>query len=289
MMNVFNVENIRKYLKEFGDDSALDIIVHDAIGSTNTWVLDECKAGRSLPFACFSEQQTVGRGRRGKVWLMSPRANIAMSLAWPFFLSPQKLQLLPLTIALAIAEALEGFNLKQVQVKWPNDVYVAGVKIAGVLIETQFQSEERTSEREGNKKGLAVVIGVGLNYDMSDVAQSSSEMSKVVFTDVCSEIAKQAGEMKLASKPERIIVASRLLRNVMYACQDYDKSAERILKVFRQKYDYCQNKLVDVVLDDQSKVTGLAKGITDNAELIVEVNGKLQFFNSADVSVNAGD
>lgn len=288
VMKVFNAKNVKKFLKESGGDSELDVIVHDTIDSTNTWSLAECKAGRALPFACFSERQTAGRGRRGKVWVMSARGNIAMSLAWPFFLSPQNLQLLPLTIAVAIAETLEGFGLKQVRVKWPNDVYVEGVKIAGVLIETQLQSEVG-SEKGGNKKGLAVVIGVGLNYDMSDVVQSSPSMSKVVFTDICSELERQKGVANLGSKADRLAVASKLLQRVMSTCNVYHESAESVLKTFRQKYDYCQNKLVDVVLDDQSMVTGLARGITDNAELIVEVGGNRQFFNSADVSVNTGD
>ena len=288
-MKVFNAKNIKKFLKESGDDSELDVVVHDTIDSTNTWALAECKAGRALPFACLSEEQTAGRGRRGKVWMMSPRGNIAMSLAWSFFLSPQNLQLLSISIAIAIAKTLEGLNLKQVQVKWPNDVYVEGVKIAGVLIETQLQSEGSNSGEEGRKRGLAVVMGIGLNYDMSAVVQSPSEMSKVVFTDVCSEIMKQKGATELESETERLVVASKLLQNVMSTCQAYHGNTESVLKTFRQKYDFCQNKLVDVILDDQSTVTGLAKGVTDNAELIVEIDGKLQFFNSADVSVNTGD
>lgn len=282
-MVVFNDENIKKLLNESVPGSDLDVVVHDSIDSTNTWVLNECKAGRILPFACFAEQQTGGRGRRGKVWLMPQRCNIAMSLAWSFALSPQQLQLLPLSIAVAIAEVLEHLNLKNVQVKWPNDVYVDGVKIAGVLIETQLQSEGLS-----NTKRLAVVIGIGLNYDMTDVESYSSE-SDFVFTDICSEVMRQKSEGGQTLKPERVVVAAKLLQRVINACQAYQGNTKSALKEFRDNYDYCQNKLVDVVLDDKTAVSGLAKGVTDNAELIVDVNGELQFFNSAEVSVNTGD
>ena len=49
----------------------LDVVVHESIDSTNNWSLQQCKSGRVLPFACFAEEQTSGRGRRGKHWLMS--------------------------------------------------------------------------------------------------------------------------------------------------------------------------------------------------------------------------
>ena len=73
----------------------LDVIVHDSIDSTNNWSLVQQKAGRRLPFACFAEEQTSGRGRRGKRWFMSAHRGIAMSLTWPFVLSKQPLHLLP--------------------------------------------------------------------------------------------------------------------------------------------------------------------------------------------------
>ncbi len=308
MINVFTAENIRMFLERHGGEPGLDIIVHDTIDSTNTWALKECKAGRSLPFVCFAERQSEGKGRRGKVWLMQPGSNIAMSLVWPFVLPYQSLQLLPLSVAMAIVETLESFNLKHVQIKWPNDVYVDGVKIAGVLIETKI-----LESNADNKSTVAVVIGIGLNYDMSGIGlsgiksskcervsdsnslQKKIDMTKFTFTDICSELKKyepekyefeeQMGITKSVIKPERLAVASKLLQNVMQTCHAYQGDAGFSLNAFRQRYDYCRNKWVDIVLDDQSVISGVAKGVTDDAELIVEIDGVRQFFNSAEVSV----
>ncbi len=58
MMNVFTAENIQMFLEKYGAEPGLDVVVHDTVDSTNTWALKECKAGRSLPFVCFAEQQT---------------------------------------------------------------------------------------------------------------------------------------------------------------------------------------------------------------------------------------
>ncbi len=287
MMSAFTAENIQALAEECSD---LDIVVHDTIGSTNTWALHECKAGRVLPFACFAEQQTAGKGRRGKTWLMSKGANIAMSLAWPFRLQYQDLQLLPLTIAMSIVETLESFGLKHVQIKWPNDVYVEGKKIAGILVETQMLKDEA-----GNNKIIAVVIGIGLNYDMSDIESSFSDEAsleaiaamKLMYTDLCVVFEQQLAETS-AVKPERLMLASKLLQCVNNACQIYSGNPQFVLNAFRQKYDYCQNKAIDIIRDDQSIVAGVAKGVTDNAELIVEINGKQQLFNSAEVSIKTG-
>ena len=127
------------------------------------------------------------------------------------------------------------------------------------------------------------------------MCKKKSDVTKFVFTDICSELKKyesekyelekQMGITKLVVKPERLAVASKLLQNVMRICHAYQKDTEFALNAFRQEYDYCQNKLVDVVLDDQSVISGVAKGVTDNAELIVEIDGARQIFNSAEVSV----
>jgi len=314
MMNVFTAENIRILLDEYGGSPGLNIVVHDTIDSTNAWALKACKAERALPFVCFAERQTAGKGRRGKTWVMSPESNVAMSLAWPFVLSYQNLQLLPLSVAMAIVKTLESFNLKDVQIKWPNDVYVAGVKIAGVLIETKILEGSADNKNVDNKKTLAVVIGIGLNYDMSGIELSSvksfgrkltsnidglrkksdvlKDVATLVLTDICSEFKKYEIEKQVdvaIVRPERLAVASKLLQNVMRTCHAYQEDAGFALNAFRRKYDYCQNKLVDIVLDDQSVISGVAKGVTDNAELIVEIDGVRQFFNSAEVSVKTGD
>jgi BirA family biotin operon repressor/biotin-[acetyl-CoA-carboxylase] ligase len=200
-----------------------------------------------------------------------------MSLSWPFAISYQQLHLLPLSIALAITETLEKLNLKQVQIKWPNDVYVQGKKIAGILIETQ----------PVNKKQIAVVIGVGLNYDMSPHTPLSGHdrtQTLADLTDINREIETQAIEQKT----NRIIVASTLLHYVVDVCQNFQQDAKYYLEKFRTQYDYCKEKNVEIILDNKEVISGIAQGVNDNAELIVLVDGRECVFNSADVSVKTG-
>ena len=262
-------------------DVALDVVVHQSIDSTNSWCLQQSGSGRALPFACFAEEQTSGRGRRGKRWLMSSN-NIAMSLAWPFVLPEQPLHLLPLSIALAIVATLENFGVKQVQIKWPNDVYVQGKKIAGILIETQPVKSVRLDNNVAGKQ-VAVIIGLGLNYEMLGSARVDGN-ELLLLTDLCEQIALQ----KTALVPERHVVASELLCNVVAVCRDFMRVSEESLKKFRRSYDFCKQKQVDIILDKET-LSGIAQGVNDDAELLVLIDGELRAFNSAEVSVRPGE
>lgn len=277
----------------------MDVVVHKSIDSTNTWALQQCKNGRykegaGLPFVCFAEQQTQGRGRRGKQWVMPAGSNIAMSLVWPFPLSYQQMTLLPLSIAVAIAETLESFELKQVQIKWPNDVYVRGRKIAGILIETQMpgggQSTNPASKKPAAEKQSIMIIGVGLNYDMTSLLEKI-RMELPAFTDLSVEFnLRQPGKVsdkKQKCMPERVELASVLLQHIVSVCSKFQHDAKYNLEKFRSSYDYCRGKTVELILDDGQILEGIAQGVDDNAELRVIVDGKERLFNSADVSIKA--
>lgn len=269
---------------KIADKSAviIDVVVHESVDSTNNWSLQQCKSGKTLPFACFAEEQSAGRGRRGKPWLMSAHSNIAMSVAWPFVLSDQLLHLLPLSVALSIVEILESLNIKGVQIKWPNDVYVQGKKIAGVLIETQAVKNMPVYKKMTEGKCVAAVIGIGLNYDMS-THEKTMLKDLLVLTDICEEIESQ----KIEVKPERNLVASILLQSVVAMCQNFKQISKQNLEKFRTQYDFCKEKNVEVILDNNEVLAGIAQGVNDNAELLVLIDGEQRVFNSADVSVKA--
>ncbi|MEN8713155.1 MAG: biotin--[acetyl-CoA-carboxylase] ligase [Arenicellales bacterium] len=260
---------------------SIDVVVHDCVDSTNVWSLQQCRAGKALPFACFAEEQTSGRGRRGKQWVMQAERNIAMSLSWPFVLSHQ-MHLLPLSISMAIVDTLECLKLADVQVKWPNDVYVRGRKIAGILIETQPVRKDQIVTDCADTNHVAAVIGVGLNYDMSELRHDES-LDLPVMTDFCYEF--QSGHE--GKVPERSQVASLLLQRVAGVCQYFQRDAGRYLEKFRARYDFCIDKNVEIILDNGEKRSGVACGVNDNAELLVMIDGKQQVFNSAQVSVKA--
>ena len=91
-----------------------------------------------------ADEQTAGRGRQGREWTAPPRSSVLMSVVLREL--DERHELLPLAAAVAVCEALPV----EAAIKWPNDVWVEGRKVAGILLEGRPQ------------EGWAV-LGIGLN------------------------------------------------------------------------------------------------------------------------------
>jgi BirA family biotin operon repressor/biotin-[acetyl-CoA-carboxylase] ligase len=103
----------------------------------------------------FTENQTAGKGQRGNSWESEPGKNIACSiLLYPHFLPLSQHFLLSEIVALGIKSVLDSY-IEKVEIKWPNDIYCAGKKIAGVLIENEILGAHFSKS----------IIGIGLNVN----------------------------------------------------------------------------------------------------------------------------
>lgn len=123
------------------------------VRSTNDAARGLADGGAPHGTVCLAEEQTAGRGRGGRAWSSPPGVGVWMSMV----VRPASLPapgLLPLLVGLAAAEAVDAFVRPAVtQVKWPNDLLLAGRKVAGILCEGSW---------DGARPG-AVVVGIGLN------------------------------------------------------------------------------------------------------------------------------
>jgi BirA family transcriptional regulator, biotin operon repressor / biotin---[acetyl-CoA-carboxylase] ligase len=121
--------------------------------STNTRARELAEAGAPGGAVVTAREQTAGRGRQGRVWT----APEGKALLYSAILRPldERHLLLPLSVPLAVCAAAEALRPDaECQVKWPNDVWLDGCKLAGILIEAKPQD------------GWAV-IGIGLNLTIA--------------------------------------------------------------------------------------------------------------------------
>lgn len=121
--------------------------------STNARARELAEAGAPGGAVATADEQTAGRGRQGRTWTAPP----GKALLYSAILRPldERHLLLPLSVPLAVCEAAEELQPGiECRIKWPNDVWVEGRKLAGVLIEAKPQD------------GWAV-IGVGLNLSIT--------------------------------------------------------------------------------------------------------------------------
>jgi BirA family biotin operon repressor/biotin-[acetyl-CoA-carboxylase] ligase len=123
--------------------------------STNDDALAAAKKG-ALHGALFgAETQTRGRGRRGSDWHSTPGAGLWFSLLLRPRLRAEVAPLVALCAGLSVREVVAARASASVLVKWPNDVLADGLKVAGVLVESQVSGQQVSS----------VVVGIGLNVE----------------------------------------------------------------------------------------------------------------------------
>ena len=135
----------------------MKLIKLDAIDSTNIYVKELIAKGDIKNFtAVISKYQTSGRGRNNSIWQDEPSKNLNFSLYKEFnsFRIENKF-LLNIICSISVFNLLKKYNLKNLSVKWPNDIMTGNKKISGILI-------------ENNIRGKLInysVIGIGINVN----------------------------------------------------------------------------------------------------------------------------
>ena len=125
---------------------------HDSLPSTNDVALRLAEVGVPEGTVIVAEEQTAGRGRRGRAWA-SPRGGIWLSVILRPGIPVERVPLIALSAAVATARAIREATGLPARVKWPNDVLVDGKKIVGILA-------------EAGAGGEWVVVGIGINANI---------------------------------------------------------------------------------------------------------------------------
>jgi len=124
-------------------------IVFDAVDSTNDVAADSARQDGADGLVILAEHQRQGRGRLGRTWLSPPRENVLMSVLLLDDGGPIPVEPLTIAAGLAVAEGIDAAcGNPTCQLRWPNDVLVAGGKVAGILVE---------------RRGSGVIVGIGIN------------------------------------------------------------------------------------------------------------------------------
>ncbi len=148
------------------ETSIANVEVHDELASTNDHALDLVRRKAVDPPALIvAHRQTAGRGRRENKW-WSGAGSLTLSLVvTPKFTTG--VSLLPLAAAIAIAESIESAtSLRNIRIKWPNDLLANGKKLAGILIESIPTHPQPT-----------YVVGIGINVNNDRSAEFGLEDS----------------------------------------------------------------------------------------------------------------
>ena len=139
-------QSIRARLRAHGFDAP--VTVTEETGSTQDDALAGLRAGAPHGAVYATEQQTRGRGRRGRRWLTTPGGLLFSVVARTCAVSPSSTGRLTIAAAVGAVRAIQTCTGASASVKWPNDLVFGQAKAGGVLVETH---------------GTAAVVGIGLN------------------------------------------------------------------------------------------------------------------------------
>jgi len=231
----------------------LDCHFFDSIESTSLFLTNR-------PFSnkvqlCVTREQTQGKGQHGRHWESQRDGSILFSIRRNF---PQEFNLngLSLIVGLAIVKVLEQECLVEgFKIKWPNDIYFKGKKLAGVLLESQIQS-----------KNQSVVIGVGINY-----ALDQSMTFEIPWTDLA-KITKKLPDIKL--------LTAEIINNILVMSEHFSAFGFDDFQLNWKRYDMLQGKKVKCT-DLEDSFEGEVLGVNSKGALkIFTKDGLKELYSS---------
>ena len=154
---MYNEQTIRNELSQYNNE--VRFILKEEVGSTNDELQLLAKSGMDEVTVMLSESQTLGKGRMGRTFHSPKGSGIYMSiLLRPDFL-PEDCNLLTPMTAVAVARAIEAVLSVKTDIKWVNDIYLSGRKVAGILTKAAFSSQDKTDY---------VIVGIGINLTVPE-------------------------------------------------------------------------------------------------------------------------
>lgn len=234
------------------------------IDSTNRYLMSQPAAVSGS--VCLAESQTAGRGRRGRDWISPFGRNIYMSVVWRYDEGPARLSGLSLAVAVAVVRALEAAGIEQAAVKWPNDIFLGGGKVGGILLEVAGESNGP----------CRVVVGIGLNIGMGLDAGRGIDQS---WEDV-KRIRPDVGRNRLAGG---------ILQELLPLLDGFAQHGFAPLRKEWSRSDLMFGKAV-VVQRMDGPLHGRALGVDDSGALLLETGAGVERIQSGEVSLRpAGD
>lgn len=247
---------------------ARDVRYYDEIDSTNRVAFALATKGTAAGTTVVAEAQTAGRGRLGRSFFSPPRRNLYTSVVLRPTLTIAEAPTLILTAAVAVAEAVATTLAapERVEVKWPNDVLIDGLKTSGILMEMSA---------EATRVGFAILgIGVNLNVERDDLPE---------------EFRARATSLRTASgrHVDRIAFARALygtLEDVL------DRHAQGGFAAVRERFDpwfRMPGREVTIHGMHGASLRGTARGIAADGALEVEhPDGRLERVIAGDVTLH---
>ena len=232
------------------DLPGIEVRMVERCGSTNAELLAEGKPGVLLA----AEEQTAGRGRRGRRWHSTRGAGVTFSLSALIERPQRELAGLSLVAGVAAARALRALGVARVALKWPNDLVVDGAKLGGILVET---------------RGSFAIIGIGINCRRDATLEA--------------RLRRPIASLDQFIAVERDRVIERVAADLLEALSTFAADGLEPLRAEWERMHSHAGKRVRVRLADGRVLTGLARGLDADGGLRLETRAGVRTVRSGQV------
>lgn len=239
-----------------------EIQYFESLDSTNTRAKKLAEEGFGHGTLIVADEQTDGRGRRGRSWEAPKGMSIYMSLILKPQIEPENASMLTLVSAMAAADGIEKVTGLDCQIKWPNDIVIHGKKVCGILTEMSTQIDYINY----------IVIGIGINVQNETFPEEIQEMATSLYLE-------SGKKQNRAAIIEAVWEAFERYYAIYLETQDM----HGLVTEYNEKLANMQKQVR--VLDPKEPFEGKAMGITPKGELIVDTWEARKLVSSGEVSV----
>ena len=242
---------------------AENCIYLESVDSTNNYAKRIAEDGTPSGTLVVADEQTGGKGRRGRSWSTPKGSNIAMTLLLRPRFRPEHASRMTLLAAMAVTCGIRRVTGLDAGIKWPNDVVVNGHKVCGILTEMNTEVDYINY----------VVIGIGINVNQKEFPE---------------EIREIAGSLKLSAGHP--VARAGLIASIMEELEDLYEVFLKTEDLSALKDEYNRNCVTcghEIrVLEPGHEYTGMTDGINDLGELVVKkADGETVCVYAGEVSV----
>ncbi|MCP1509140.1 BirA family biotin operon repressor/biotin-[acetyl-CoA-carboxylase] ligase [Pseudomonas marginalis] len=243
---------------------AWPVHISDSIDSTNAEALRLVDAGCAAPFLVLAEQQTAGRGRRGRKWVSPFAQNVYYSLVLRVEGGLRQLEGLSLVVGLAVMQALRESGVQGAALKWPNDVLVGQKKIAGILLELV-----------GDPADIChVVLGIGINVNMQKATAVDQQWTSV--------------QLETGLPVDRNLLVAQLGLQLQNYLQRHTASGFAALQEEWEQNHLWQGRAVSLIAG-VNRIDGVVLGVDRQGALRLNVDGVEKIYSGGELSLRLRD
>jgi BirA family biotin operon repressor/biotin-[acetyl-CoA-carboxylase] ligase len=225
----------------------------DEVTSTNDKARELITAGEPGGTVIVARTQTAGRGRSGRAWHSPNDDNLYLSYIHRTHLDPRSCAGMTIDVGVVLAELLTRKGL-DVELKWPNDVLIHGLKVAGILCELVT-----------DQGSPVVIVGIGLNINGSDFPEELKTIATSLFN--------------ASHEPhDSAAIETELIRDLSHALTRYDARSRPDTEGYRRHFRMIGRR---VILTGGSSAE--VEGISNNGGLMVRTNEGSQVLRSGEV------